>query len=57
MIAEDIDRDLTPSEMAQLRAEFQRMGMTLAQATEAASILARMRSEWIDFMVSPELLK
>jgi hypothetical protein len=28
--------------MAQLRAEFQRMGMTLAQATEAADILARM---------------
>ncbi|MGK7871274.1 hypothetical protein [Falsiroseomonas sp. E2-1-a20] len=42
MTAEDIDRGLTPAEMAQLRAEFQRMGMTLAQETEAADTLVRM---------------
>jgi hypothetical protein len=29
----------------------------LTSAAPTASILARMRSEWIDFMVSPELLK
>ena len=43
MTAEDIDPEaLTPEDMAQLRAEFQALGMTPANAAEAADILARM---------------
>jgi len=34
--------DLTPAEMARLRAEFQALGMTPANAAEAADILVRM---------------
>ncbi|MGK7871657.1 hypothetical protein [Falsiroseomonas sp. E2-1-a20] len=43
MTAEDMcGEDLTSADMVQLRAEFQCMGMTPAQATEAADILVRM---------------
>jgi hypothetical protein len=41
MTTQDTDPEaLTPAQMAQLRAEFQRMGMTPAQAAEGAAILA-----------------
>jgi hypothetical protein len=36
------DTDLSPADMAQLRAEFRRMGMSQVQAAEAAAILARL---------------
>jgi hypothetical protein len=39
---QDIDRDLTPADMAHLRAEFRRMGMSPVQAAQAAVILAGM---------------
>jgi hypothetical protein len=42
MTVQETDPDLTSADMAQLRAEFQRMGMTPAQAAEAAAILARL---------------
>ncbi len=42
MVTHDMDRDLTPAQMAQLCAEFQSMGMSPPQAAEAAGILAGM---------------
>jgi uncharacterized protein YicC (UPF0701 family) len=43
MTPEDVDpANLTPAQMAQLRADFQSTGMSPAQAAEAADILAGM---------------
>jgi hypothetical protein len=51
---------VTPSDMAQLRAEFQRMGMTVDQAVETANILARLAGnmDWLlaEVAVIPETL-